>query len=115
AIGNTMGAIVCAFLLKKIIAFDNAMERTWDVTGYIGLACFLGTTVNAAFTVVGLAYGGTVAWDELFPTTLLWWVPNALAGLVIAPFIITWATPSAIRWNAKLIAEAAICGAGLVA
>src|SRR5450755_5076321 len=26
AIGNTMGAIVCAFLLKKLIAFDNAME-----------------------------------------------------------------------------------------
>ena len=39
AVGNTMGAIVCAFLLKKIISFDNAMERTRDVTGYIGLAC----------------------------------------------------------------------------
>lgn len=43
AVGNTMGAIVCAFLLKKIISFDNAMERTRDVTGYIGLACFLGS------------------------------------------------------------------------
>src|ERR1022692_2703587 len=37
AIGNIMGAIVCAFLLKKISAFDNALERTRDVTGYIGL------------------------------------------------------------------------------
>ncbi len=114
AIGNTMGAVVCAFLLKKIIAFDNAMERIRDVTGYIGLACFLGTTVNAAFNVVSLAYSGAVAWDNLFPTTLVWWVPNALAGLVVAPFIITWATPSAIRWNVRLITEAAICGAGLV-
>jgi PAS domain S-box-containing protein len=114
AIGNTMGAIVCAFLLKRIISFDNAMERTRDVTGYVGLACFLGTTVNAAFNVVSLAYGGTVAWDNLFPTTLVWWVPNALAGLVVAPFIITWATPSAIRWNVRLIAEAVFCGAGLV-
>src|ERR1017187_840569 len=114
AIGNTMGAVVCAYLLEKFIAFDNAMERTRDVTGYIGLACFLGTTVNAAFNVVSLAYSGAVAWDNLFSTTLLWWVPNALAGLVVAPFIITWATPSAIRWNGKLIAEAVICGAGLV-
>jgi PAS domain S-box-containing protein len=114
AIGNTMGAIVCAFLLKRFIAFDNAMERTRDVTGYIGLACFLGTTVNAAFNVVSLVYSGAVAWDDLFPTTLVWWVPNALAGLVVAPFIITWATPSSTRWNAKLIAEAVICGAGLV-
>jgi PAS domain S-box-containing protein len=114
AIGNTMGAIVCAYLLKKIINFDNAMERIRDVTGYIGLACFLGTTVNALFNVVSLAYSGAVAWDNLFSTTLVWWVPNALAGLVVAPFIITWASPSAIRWNAKLIAEAIICGAGLV-
>jgi PAS domain S-box-containing protein len=115
AVGNTMGAVVCAFLLKKIIAFDNAMERTRDVTGYIGLACFLGTTVNAAFNVVSLAYSGTVKWDDLFSTTLVWWVPNALAGLVVAPLLITWATPSATRWNARLIFEAVICGAGLVA
>jgi PAS domain S-box-containing protein len=114
AIGNTMGAIVCAFLLKKFIAFDNAMERTRDVTGYIGLACFLGTTVNAAFNVVSLAYSGAISWDDLFSNTLVWWVPNALAALVVAPFIITWATPSSIRWNGKLIAEAVICGAGLV-
>jgi PAS domain S-box-containing protein len=114
AIGNTMGAIVCAYLLERFIAFDNAMERTRDVTGYIGLACFLGTTVNAVFNVVSLAYSGAVAWDNLFSTTLVWWMPNALAGLVVAPFIITWATPSATRWNGKLIAEAVICGAGLV-
>ena len=114
AIGNTMGAIVCVFLLKRIIAFDNAMERTRDVTGYIGLACFLGTTVNAAFNVVSLAYSGTVAWDNLFPSILAWWVPNALAALVVAPLIITWATPSANRWNASLIVEAILCGTGLV-
>jgi PAS domain S-box-containing protein len=109
-----MGAIVCAFLLEKFIAFNNAMERTRDVAGYIVLACFLGTTVNAVFNVVGLAYNGTVAWDDLFSTTLVWWVPNVLAGLVVAPFIITWATPSAIRWNVRLTAEAVACGAGLV-
>jgi PAS domain S-box-containing protein len=114
AIGNTMGAIVCTFLLKKFIRFENTMERTRDVTGYIGMACILGTTVNAAFNVVSLAYSGAVAWDDFFPTTLVWWVPNALAGLVVAPFIITWSTPSATRWNGKLIFEAVICGAGLV-
>ncbi len=115
AVGNTVGAIVCTFLLRNFIAFQNAMERTRDVTGFIGLACFLGTTVNAAFNVVGLAYAGTVSWEHLFPTILEWWVPNALAGLVVAPFIIAWATPSATRWDARLIAEAAICGAALVA
>jgi integral membrane sensor domain MASE1 len=95
ALGNTMGAIVCTFLLRRIINFDNALERTRDVVGYIGLACFLGTSVNAAFNVVSLVYAGTVSWADLFPTILQWWVPNALAGLVVASFLITWATPSA--------------------
>src|SRR5271170_1129845 len=106
AVGNTMGAIVCAYLLKKIINFDNAMERTRDVTGFIGLACFLGTTVNAAFNVVGLAYSGAVSWDDLFSKTLVWWVPNALAGLVVAPFLMAWAMPSTIRWNVRRLVEA---------
>jgi PAS domain S-box-containing protein len=114
AVGNTMGAIVCAYLLKGMIGFDRAMERTRDVTGYIGLACFIGATVNAAFNVLSLVYAGTVAWDDLFSTTMTWWVPNALAGLVIAPFILAWATPSKIRWNARLWIEAAVCGASLV-
>lgn len=113
AIGNTLGAIVCAFLLRKFVAFDNAMERTCDVTGYVAFACFLGTTVNAAFNVVGLAYGGSASWEALFPTLLEWWVPNALAGLVVAPVILAWATPSKIRWNSQLIAEAAACALGL--
>jgi hypothetical protein len=90
------------------------MERTSDVTAYIGFACFFGTTVNAAFNVVSLVYAGNVAWDALFPTLLQWWVPNALAALVITPFIVTWATPSTIRWNSRLTVEAVLCGTGLV-
>lgn len=115
AVGNTVGALVCAFLLKKIIAFDNAMERTRDVTGYIGLACILGTSVNAMFNVVGLLYSGEKSWDSIFPLVLEWWVPNALAALVVAPFIVSWASKSSVRWDYKLIVEAVICAGGLIA
>lgn len=114
AIGNTMGAVVCAFLLHRFVGFHPAMERTRDVVGYIALACFLGTTVNAAFNVVGLMYAGEVALNELFPAILEWWVPNALAGLVVAPAILVWATPTSLKWNWRLLVEAGICGAGLV-
>src|SRR5690606_13254025 len=64
AIGNTVGAVVCAFLLDRIVHFDKALERTRDVVGYVAFACFLGTSVNAFFTVTGLAYGGNVSWDD---------------------------------------------------
>jgi PAS domain S-box-containing protein len=114
AVGNTLGAIVCVFLLRRASTFDTAMERTRDVTAYIAFACFLGTTVNAAFNVVGLAYSGAIEWEGMFLTVLMWWVPNALAALVVTPFIVTWATPSMVRWNKRLIVEAVVCGLGLV-
>ena len=114
AIGNTVGAVVCAFLLKRVRSFDCSMEQTRNVTVYIGLACFLGTTVNAMFNVVSLAYAGNIRWEMLFPKVLEWWVPNALAGLVVAPFIITWGRPCGVRWNSRLIAEASICCTGLI-
>jgi PAS domain S-box-containing protein len=113
AIGNTMGALVCAALLRRI-GFDSSMERTRDVAGYIVLACVLGTSINALFNVVSLVYAGAISWDALFPGVLEWWVPNALAALVVAPVILTWATPSTLRWNRRLVAEASLCGVGLV-
>ena len=114
AIGNTMGAIVCTFLLRQISDFKNPMERTRDVTSYVALACFLGTTVNAVFNVVGLIYGGKGSWDNLWTDTLGWWVPNALAALVVAPLIVTWLSPSSLRWNRYLVLEAVCCAIGLV-
>jgi PAS domain S-box-containing protein len=114
AIGNTIGAIVCTFLLRQISRFNHSMERTRDVTSYIALACFLGTTVNAEFNVVGLIYSGAASWDDLWNDTLIWWVPNALAALVVAPFIMTWAAPSTRHWNKRLVVEAFCCGLGLI-
>jgi PAS domain S-box-containing protein len=116
AIGNTIGAITCAFLLERLIQFQQPMERTRDVTGFIGMACFLGTTVNATFNVVSLVYAGALKWEGLFPNIVEWWVPNALACLVVTPFIVAWATPSAsIRWHTRRVVEAVVCGLGLVA
>jgi PAS domain S-box-containing protein len=114
AIGNTMGAVVCTFLLRRTVDFNNAMERTRDAVAFVGLACILGTTVNAAFNVVSLAYAGAAPWPDLFPTLLEWWVPNALAAMVVAPLILAWGTPSALRWRPRLVIEAAICGIGLI-
>jgi PAS domain S-box-containing protein len=115
AFGNTAGALVCAVLLERFVSFDNAMERTLDVCGFVLLACFLGTTVNATFNVLSLAYAGAISWPDLPSRILVWWVPNALAGLVVAPTLIVWGTPSTMRWNFKLISEALLCGVGLVA
>ncbi|HEY2329939.1 MAG TPA: MASE1 domain-containing protein [Verrucomicrobiae bacterium] len=114
AAGNALGAVVCAFLLQRFVGFENALERTRDAAAYLLLACGLGTTVNALFNVVGLAYDHKILPDAMFSHFLAWWIPNALAVLVVTPVIITWAAPASVRLNFWRGLEAGVCAAGLV-
>ena len=114
-IGNTIGALLCAYLLERFVGFQPSMGRVRDVAGLVGLACLLGTTVNAMFNVISLAYTGSVPWDDLLPAILEWWVPNAMACLVITPFLLSWGAPEQADWRLTEVLEAVACGAGLVA
>ncbi len=114
AVGSTVGALVCAYLLERFVKFEPQMERVRDVAGLVGLACLLGTTLNAAFIAVSRSLAGLVPSEGLFSSMIEWWVPNAMAVLVVAPLILAWGTPSSIRWHSKLIAEAVCCLVGLV-
>ncbi len=111
AIGNTVGAVVCAFLLERFTRFRNPMERLRDVVGFIIFACVLGTTVNALFNVAGLH----LPMDQMFSSLWIWWVPNAMGVLVVTPLILAWGSPSAIQWRPGLTVEALICFGGLIA
>lgn len=113
AIGNTVGAITCAYLLKHFVRMDNSLQRARDVAAFIVLGCGIGTTINAAFNVVGLCYGGQLPWSDLFKNVIYWWIPNALGTMVVAPLILSWGTPASITWNRRLVTEAVLCTIGL--
>ena len=114
ALGNVTGALLCAFILKRFVQFRASMDRVRDVASFIVLACFMGAGVSAALSVVVLCLGSTVPWPQLWANVGRWWVPNALAVLVVAPFLLTWGTPAAGRLAPKRIGEALLCAAGLV-
>jgi PAS domain S-box-containing protein len=114
AAGNSLGAVICAYLLQRFVGFDSALERTRDAAAYLLLACGLGTTVNALFIVMGLVYDHKISQDMMFASFITWWVPNALAVLVVTPVIITWAVPSSVRLNFWRSLEAGICAIGLI-
>jgi PAS domain S-box-containing protein len=97
AVGNTLGAIVCVYLLRTFLKFDNAMSRTIDAVGYLVFACGLGTTVNAISNAVGLLNDRKIAPDQMFDRIMEWWVPNALAALVLTPVLICWYAPSPFK------------------
>jgi two-component system, sensor histidine kinase and response regulator len=113
--GHTIGAVLCAYLLERFVKFNNSLERVRDVAGLVCLACLLGTTISATFIAVSFVYAKTIVLDGLFLKMLVWWVPNAMAGLVITPVILTWASPSFVEWkNWRFVAEGCLCAVGLV-
>jgi PAS domain S-box-containing protein len=112
-VGNTVGALLCAYLLERFVNFQNSMERVRDVAGFVVLACVLGTTFNAACGGVGACYIGGGSWDNFLSELLKRWIPNAMACLVVAPVILSLGTPSFIEWKWPLRVEGIICGIGL--
>jgi PAS domain S-box-containing protein len=120
AIGNTVGAVLCTYLLEHFVDFQYPMNRVKYVSGFILFACLMGTTVNAAFNVVGLCYSGQMPldhlmWKEVFHTVLVWWVPNAMGALVVTPLILAWAAPLNFHWRRARVVEAVLCSVGLLA
>jgi PAS domain S-box-containing protein len=114
AVGNTVGAIVCAYLLERFVAFQNSMEKLKHAAGFILFACLLGTTVNATFNVIGLCYSGRLPWEQMFENVIVWWVPNAMSALVVTPIILAWSSPSSLRLSSRGWVEAACCAIGLI-
>jgi PAS domain S-box-containing protein len=109
ALGNTLGAIVCAYLLERFVQFRPSLERVRDVAGFALLACALGTTLNALFEVVSLYAAGSLPWEQMFNRTVERWVPNALGMLLVAPVILVWSQSIADRWRPTKLLEAAVC------
>jgi PAS domain S-box-containing protein len=114
AVGNTVGAVISAYLLQQFVNFENSMERVRDAGAYLLLACGLGTTINALFIAVGLVNDSNMPQEAIFTQFLSWWVSNALAVLVITPVIITWAAPASVRMTPWRVLEALTCAAGLL-
>src|SRR5687767_15285862 len=54
AIGNSVAAMVCAYLLRLPNRFQPSFARVRDVTSFVVLAALLGTTINALFNLASV-------------------------------------------------------------
>jgi PAS domain S-box-containing protein len=114
AVGNSVSAMVCAYLLRSTDRFRVSFERVRDVAAFVVLAALLGTTINALFNVASLYLSGQTELDfgaEFFQ----WWVPNALGALLVTPLLLTWSKFKFVKWSRRRWIEAILCWGGLIA
>ena len=95
-IGNTLEAVLAAFLLRRVFRIHLELDRLVDVLALIALAAGLSTLVSATVGLLALRAGGIVQPGHLAETWRAWWVGDALGDLVVAPFLLTWSGAGAL-------------------
>jgi signal transduction histidine kinase len=100
AIGNTLEAVIGAWLLRRVVGFDNTLERVRDAIGLILLAASISTMMSATIGVTSLILGRenlpamhrVIAWSDFGALWRIWWLGDAMGTLVVAPPLLTWVT-----------------------
>jgi signal transduction histidine kinase len=114
-VGNTLEAIAGAYILRRVPGFDPALGRVRDALWLIVGAALLSTAIASTIGVTSLYLGGRVAGTDFMETLRAWWVGDAIGELLVAPFILAWATRGArVSSTARLLEAVALGTATIV-
>src|SRR5262249_48349832 len=112
AAGNTLEALVGAYLLRRVVDFQPSMERLQDVIAFLGLGALLSTTISASFGIASLWLTGGqnylvqgVAHVDFVTLWSYWWLGCVMEALLVAPLLLTWSVPARGPWLPGRIAE----------
>jgi diguanylate cyclase (GGDEF)-like protein len=106
AAGNTLEAVLGAYLVNRYARGRHAFDRAPDVFRYAALAALGSTVVSASVGVASLRLGGFLDPARTGAVWLTWWLGNTVSDLLLAPVIVLWATHAQPRWSARQRLEA---------
>jgi PAS domain S-box-containing protein len=94
AMGNTLEALVAAYLINRFAHGCRAFERPQDLFKFVLFAALVGTAVSATIGVLSLSLTGYAAWSGFASIWLTWWLGDAAGALIVAPLIVLfWTRP----------------------
>ena len=103
ALGNTVGPLCGAWLLRRVPGFQPSLARLRDVLGMSILGALGGPAVSATLGVGFLFLTGVKAWSGFESAWLMWWLGDALGVLVVTPVVLTFAGLISLRGERRLI------------
>ncbi|HUJ72611.1 MAG TPA: MASE1 domain-containing protein, partial [Verrucomicrobiae bacterium] len=115
ATGNTLEAVLGAWLVERFANGRQAFERATDIFKYILLAVGFGPMISATFGVTSLALDGHARWDGYYPVWATWWLGDAVSALIIAPLIVMiWSAMPFPGRKLRRVSEAALILAAIL-
>jgi len=87
AAGNTLEALIGAFLVERFANGAAAFDRAQDIFKFVA-AALVSTMIDATLAVSTLAVTGHARWPDFGPIWLTWWLGDAAGDLVVTPFLL---------------------------
>ena len=115
ATGNTLEALVGAYLLQQVAGFRISLDRVRDVLALAFLGAGLSTTVAATIGVTSLWIGDQIMSSHELPAAWRdWWLGDMGGDLLVAPFLLVLASRPRLDLRPERIVEAIALLATLV-
>jgi diguanylate cyclase (GGDEF)-like protein len=108
ATGNTLEAVLGAFLVIRFANGHNVFEKSWDILRFALYAGILSTAVAATFGVTSLALSGIASWNQYGLLWRTWWLGDAAGALIFTPFLLLWTSQPRLNWSAQQLIEASV-------
>ncbi len=114
AAGNTVEALLGAWLLRRVGAFRTALAGVREALG-LTLAALASTALCATIGVGSLCLGGVEPWSRFEALWQVWWLGDAMGALVMAPLLLSWLGSERSPWPLHRAGElAAVAVAAMV-
>ncbi|MCX6023034.1 MAG: MASE1 domain-containing protein, partial [Chloroflexi bacterium] len=115
AAGNTLEALVGAYLTNRFANGPRAFERPQDVFKFTFLAAVASPMISATIGVASLAFTGAAPWSGAGPIWVTWHLGDVAGALIVAPLLLlgSQAHPGAVSRGQAL--EAAVLTLGAAA
>ena len=94
ATGNTLEAVVTAWVLRRDPGFDPNLRRLRDTARLIVVGAMMATVISATVGVTTLCLAAVQPWNRFGSLWSAWWLGDALGALVVTPVILTVVRPT---------------------
>jgi anti-anti-sigma factor len=105
ATGNTLEAVVGAFLVNRFAGGRDAFSRPADVFRFAALAALAATTLSATIGVTTLALAGDASWQSFDSIWFTWWLGDVSGAITVAPLLLVWIANPRGGWNREHVVE----------
>jgi PAS domain S-box-containing protein len=116
AIGNTLEALVAAYLIRRTAGPRPQLDESRDLKSFLLMAVPLGALCSALIGSLSLWFSGSLAIADLTLALLIWWTGDLLGGLVVAPILFAWTrSPDSPHLHRRLAEVLLLCIGTVVA